>query len=223
MLAINIFFVAMVFTLNYDSGWHMANYSYLDFWTPVGFSRNLFFNGWHPVIPWLSFLLFGILLSRFQLSNSKVQACMISLGGLVFIANEVVSVMLRSLATDVAPELVELLGTGPIPPMPLYMIAGMSVSATVIGICLRVPQCRRFISVLKVVGPAGRQTLTLYLAHILIGMGVLEELGLLGGQTLLSAVLAGLIFCIFASVYAYFWSKKFKRGPIETVMRKISG
>jgi uncharacterized membrane protein YeiB len=223
ILAINMFFIAMVFTLDYDSGWSMASYTYLDFWTPVGFVRNLFFNGWHPVVPWLSFLLFGILLSRFQLDNSTVQARMIYFGALVFIANEFLSVALRNLAIDVAPELVELLGTGPIPPMPLYMVAGLSVSATVIGVCLRVSQWCQDIGILKVIVPAGRQTLTLYIAHILIGMGVLEELGLLGGQSLPTAVSAGLLFCTLAVGYAYFWSKKFKLGPIETVMRKIAG
>jgi uncharacterized membrane protein YeiB len=222
ILAINIFFSAMLFTLDYDLGWG-DGYRYLDFWTPVGFFRNLFFNGWHPVIPWLSFLLFGILLSRLQLGNRTVQNRMIGLSAGVFFANEILSITLKNLATEVAPEMIELLSTGPIPPMPLYMVAGMSVSVAIIGLCLRISQWCQQIGILQVIAPAGRQTLTLYIAHILIGMGTMEELGLLGSESLPTAVSAGLIFCIVAVVYAYFWSRKFKRGPIEFVMRKIAG
>ena len=71
--------------------------------------------------------------------------------------------------------------------------------------------------------PAGRQTLTLYIAHILIGMGILEAAGLLGGQSPERAVLAAAVFCLAAMVYAYVWSRAFKRGPIEFLMRKLAG
>jgi uncharacterized membrane protein YeiB len=77
--------------------------------------------------------------------------------------------------------------------------------------------------VLRVLLPAGRQTLTLYIAHILVGMGTLEALGMLGGQTVTQAVGASLLFCFVATVYALIWARWFKRGPIEAVMRKLAG
>jgi len=60
ILGLNALFLAMVVLLNYDAGWEWESYSYSGFWTPAGFVRNLFFNGWHPVVPWLGFLLFGV-------------------------------------------------------------------------------------------------------------------------------------------------------------------
>ena len=63
--------VAMMLLLDYETGWNWSDYSYHGFWTPTGFVRNLFFNGWHPVFPWLGFLLFGIILSRLSLAGSS--------------------------------------------------------------------------------------------------------------------------------------------------------
>jgi uncharacterized membrane protein YeiB len=60
-------------------------------------------------------------------------------------------------------------------------------------------------------------------AHIVIGMGTLEAVGMLGGQPLSTAVAAALLFCTIAIFYALAWSRFFNRGPIETAMRKIAG
>lgn len=223
IVAIIIIFVVMVATLNYDAGWDWENYSYSNFWTPTGFIRNLFFNGWHPVIPWLSFLLFGIWLSRLGLPKTNIQNRMIMLGALVFIANIYLSTFLINTITGSDPELKILFGTSPIPPMPLYMIAGMSMSAIIVGLCLRSSAWLRRAGILQLITPAGRQTLTLYIAHILLGMGTLQVLGLFGNQNLKIAILASIIFCTIATLYAYFWSKKFKHGPIEAIMRKVAG
>ena len=93
----------------------------------------------------------------------------------------------------------------------------------VVGACLIAENAMKKSGVLDVLAPAGRQTLTLYIAHILIGMGTLEAMGMLGDQTLRHSVQASLIFCAGATVYAYLWAKVFKRGPIEAAMRKLAG
>jgi len=220
---VNVVFLAMLFTLNYDAGWNWNNYTYTGFWTPVGFVRNLFFNGWHPVFPWLSFLLFGIVLSRLHLHEERIQNRMIVLGGAVFAVTELASHILTTLLAQGDVELSAILGTAPVPPVPLYMIAGMSIATAVVGVCLRTSEWFRNVGVLGLVIPAGRQTLTLYIAHILVGMGTLEALNMLGDQKLPTAVLAALVFCALATIYAFAWASVFKRGPIEALMRRVAG
>ncbi len=90
IVALAFVFVAMAITLDYDAGWNWSDYSYSDFWTAEGFIRNLFFNGWHPVIPWLGFLLFGIVLSRLPLSERPTQIRMMVLGAAASIAAELI-------------------------------------------------------------------------------------------------------------------------------------
>ncbi len=220
---LNVAFVVMVLTLNYDAGWNWDDYSYADFWTPAGFVRNLFFNGWHPVIPWLGFLLFGIVLSRSPLAQVATQQRLILYGVVALILAEVASVLLSEPLYSLDPELVVFAATDPVPPMPLYMLAGLGAAAAVIGLCLRCAGYLERSGVLRILTPAGRQTLTLYIAHIVIGMGALEAMGMLGDQSLSSAVAAAALFCLVAIVYAFLWSRVFRRGPVEAAMRKIAG
>ncbi len=213
----------MIFLLDYDVGWNWDDYSYAGFWTPAGFARNLFFNGWHPVIPWLGFLLFGIALSRTSLSQVPTQHRLILFGVAAFIVAEVASGLISGPLSAIDPELAVFATTEPVPPMPLYMLAGSGAASVIIGLCLRFSSWFDRSGIFGIVTPAGRQTLTLYLAHILIGMGTLEAFGMLGGQTLSAAVAAALLFCLIAVVYALVWFRFFKRGPIEATMRKMAG
>ena len=223
IVLLNVVFVLMVFVFDYDAGWNWDDYSYADFWTPIGFVRNLFFNGWHPVIPWLGFLLHGFLLSRMSLSHVSTQNRLILFGIVAFVVAEVGSMLLAAPLGSLDPELVVFATTEPIPPMPLYMIAGSGIASVVIGLCLRCSDFFDRSGILKIVAPAGRQTLTLYIAHIMVGMGMLEALGMLGSQSVSTSVAAALIFCLLAVLYALIWSRFFRRGPIEAVMRKIAG
>ncbi|MCH9693449.1 MAG: heparan-alpha-glucosaminide N-acetyltransferase domain-containing protein [Gammaproteobacteria bacterium] len=223
IVLLNVMFVLMVFILNYDTGWNWDNYSYSDFWTPAGFVRNLFFNGWHPVIPWLGFLLFGFVLSRMSLSQTSTQNRLVLLGGVSLALAELASSLLAGALGALDPELEIFATTKPIPPMPLYMLAGCGAASLVIGLCLRFAKLMERLGILKLVVPAGRQTLTLYVAHILIGMGTLEALGMLENQTASTAVAAALVFCLLAALYALVYAKFFKRGPLEAAMRKIAG
>lgn len=223
IVAINVVFVALLFSLDFDLGWNWQTLVYADFWTPTGFTRNLFFNGWHPVFPWLSFLLAGMIFSRLELSKRATQMKMVwyGLGGLISV--ELVSRGFIAAIGQGDKELIAILGTGPVPPMPLYILAGISAAMVAIGLCLRFANSLEKARVLKYLLPAGRQTLTLYFAHIFIGMGALEAFGMMGGQTLETAVFAAILFCAAAGIYAYLWAKVFKRGPVEAVMRWVAG
>ena len=221
LLGVNVVFLAMLFTLNYEAGWNWETLEYTGFWTPTGFVRNLMFNGWHPVFPWLSFLIYGLFLSRLSLSDSKTQINLIAFGLIVYLSATWISNSLTSSISD--PDLLGLVSTEPLPPMPLYILAGIGAASLVTGLCLRFSDVLAQIGVLQILMPAGRQTLTLYIAHILIGMGVLEALGLVGGQTESTAVIAALLFCAASVVYAYVWSKFYKRGPFEALMRRTAG
>lgn len=223
IFGLNVAFVAMVFLLDYEAGWNWGDFSYSGFWTPVGFMRNLFFNGWHPVIPWLGFLLFGIILSRLPLSEKSTQIRLVVFGVLAFFGAESASAFLVTQLAPIDADPASLVTTSPIPPMPLYMIAGLGAASCVVGLCLLVANTLNKAGIMRLLVPAGRQTLTLYIAHILVGMGTLEALGMLGGQTIGQSLVASLLFCVLATIYALIWARWFKRGPIEALMRVSAG
>ena len=219
IILLNITFVVMLFTLDYEAGWDWKTFTYNGFWSPEGFIRNLFFNGWHPVFPWLSFVLVGIIISRLDLSKRNVQLGLL-LGGLIM------ALSVEAIVGFVRPnsgEYAEVITTSPLPPMPFYIMAGTGVAMVVIGVCLLIEPAMRRFGVLEAIIPAGRQTLTLYIAHIMIGMWIIEVLGMMGNQTIDMAVIASIIFCVSSAIYAYMWRRAFKRGPIEALMRKLAG
>jgi uncharacterized membrane protein YeiB len=65
-------------------------------------------------------------------------------------------------------------------------------------------------------------SLGIYLAHIVIGLGILDELGMLDGQTLRFALGCSLLFMLFSVVFANLWQLKWQRGPLESLMRRLS-
>ena len=46
-------FVVLLLLFDYEKGWNWSTLEYSGFWTPTGMIRHLFFNGFHPVIPWV--------------------------------------------------------------------------------------------------------------------------------------------------------------------------
>ncbi|MCT4555498.1 MAG: DUF418 domain-containing protein [Pelagimonas sp.] len=207
----------LLVTLNYDAGWDWDSLSYEGLWTLPGFARHSLYNGWHPVLPWIAFLFFGMALARLDLAARVVQHRLIWIG-----TGVAALTLLPGLATS-DPELSALLGTSPIPPSPFYMLSAGASAAAVTGLILRLSPAQPG-AVLSSFAATGRQSLTLYIAHILLGMGALEALGLLGGTlSSMGAFYAALIFCALSLIYATLWQRVARRGPLEAMMRKLAG
>ena len=208
-------FAALIFG-NYDAGWNWDTLEYRQFWTVEGYLRHTFYNGWHPVLPWISFLLIGLGLSRLDLSTRAMQ-WRLGLWGAASFA-------LGLLPAQLVPtgELAPLFGTAPIPPTPFYILSASGSAMMMIALCLRLGQ-----SAPRLTNPlalAGRQSLTLYLAHILLGMGLLEGLGLLGGVLNTVQIFTySLTFCLLCLFYAVLWQRVSSRGPLEALMRRSAG
>lgn len=200
---------------NYDANWDWATLEYSGLWTVEGFLRNLFLNGWHPVLPWIGFLLAGMALARVNLLKN---AGRIAVGGAgLAVLAAIPGWWGAGLPADTA----ILFTTRPIPPLPLYMITGLGSACVVIGgSLLAAPR----LGVLgRLIAKGGRQSLTLYIAHIFIGMAIIEAAGLIeSGRTDL-ALAWTLVFVGLCLIYTAIWARKFKRGPLEALMRRMAG
>jgi uncharacterized protein len=225
MTLVLLFALALVFGADYNARWDWNTLTYHGFWTPRGFARNLIFNGFHPVIPWLAFFLLGMWLGRRDLRSRDVQRRLLRTGLVVAIAAEGVS---RPLVAAATPELgaedaAAVFGTSPMPPMPLYMLAASGTSIVVIVLCVRLAEAYSGSRWLAPLVATGQLALTLYIAHVVIGLGMLEQLGLAHGRrsVAFSAVWAA-VFCVVALGCSYLWRRRFDRGPLEIVMRRMA-
>ncbi len=111
-------------------------------------------------------------------------------------------------------------GTSPIPPTPFYILSAGGLACIVITLSIMLTE--RFAAAwwVKPFVVTGQIALTLYIAHIIVGMGVLEEMGLLYNQSLTFAVVTSCIFYAASMVFALIWKRRFKLGPLEWVMRR---
>jgi uncharacterized protein len=203
---------------DYEAGWDWKALTYDGLWTLPGFLRHSLYNGWHPVLPWVGFLFWGMALGRLDLGARAMQLGLLAGGAVAAIAFGALSGLFAG-----SPELRELLGTAPLPPGPLYMLAaGASATAIIGAVLLATPAITR-LHVAPLLAAPGRQTLTLYVAHILLGMGTLEAMGRLDGSLSSSQIFAiSLGFCAIAALYGWAWSRIFRRGPLEALMRLVT-
>lgn len=219
----------LMLALNYDTGWDFNTLDYMGFWTPNGFIRNLFFNGFHPIIPWVSFMLFGLWLGKHDLTNKTQVQSIFKASFIAFIIIQLLSIGSIELLSEGNPlqkkELTEVLGTSPMPPLPIYMFNGVATALMVITGCIVVTEKFKATMIIQAFIQTGQLALTFYVAHIVIGMGLIEiaSTKTLGNYSLFFSVTYALFFCLCCIIFAAIWTKKHPLGPMEWLLRKLAG
>ncbi len=218
-LCFTLGFVALLLVLDYEAGWDWETLTYVDFWSVRGMLRHLFFNGFHPVFPWTSFLLVGLWLGRQDVVNPRLRRRLLVWSLLVAGVVEAFSFLLSHLFSG---DLALLWTTHPLPPTPFYIAASTATAVAVIMLCLEITMRYDNAGWLQPVVATGQLALTLYVAHVILGMGFLELLGRLENQSIQFALCAALVFWLLAMLFAHYWRKRFQRGPLEWVMRTLT-
>ncbi|RLE25383.1 MAG: hypothetical protein DRJ50_03060, partial [Actinobacteria bacterium] len=218
---------AFIVTSDPFVNWNLDDYSYNGISTPSGFLRNLFFDGFHPIFPWVAFYLFGMWLGRTDLRNVAWRRTLAIRAAIVVAVCETASwVVLGPKGTSLDGLDDEswrwLFSVEPTPPLPLYLAAGAGTAVLVITGSIWLGE-HLSASVSEPLVSTGQLALTIYLAHIFVGMGVLEAVGRLDNQTLDWALITSVIFSTSAIVFSWIWLRHFKRGPLERVMRRVAG
>lgn len=138
--------------------------------TLTGFVRNTFFNGWHPVIPWVSFVLFGMLLSRLKLQTRRIQFGLIMIGSFAAMTLQLASNQIAEIVYELDPGLSYFFLTQSIPPGPFFISSNMATASAMIGLCLWFEPVLRRSGIARFLAQSGRMALTLYVAHIYLGL-----------------------------------------------------
>ena len=208
---------AMLLLLDFDRGWDWKSLAYQDFWTLSGFLRHTFYNGFHPFFPWVSFLLWGMLLGRLDLREQKLLVRLLVFSLFALLMMTILNYFARLFDGDWR----LLLSASPIPSSPVYVVTGAATATALVSLCLLSAQFCDKTAVWNFFALSGRMSLSFYYMHVLIGMGLLEAGGLLFNQNLSIIALATGGFIFFILCFTAIWSRFFKLGPMEYLMRSL--
>ena len=138
------------FTINYDN----LTYTIL---------KNLLYDGYYPVIPWSSFLIFGILISKLDLKNMKILWTMNAVG---------LTILSISIEISVNPEnsFDHLFSMYPYPPNVMFIFSAIGSSMAILSSCLILSQKFKFETLTNV----GRLSFTLYQFHLIYGFIIIS-------------------------------------------------
>jgi uncharacterized membrane protein YeiB len=226
-LIITLTFPCLMLFFNYEQNWNWVSLTYENFWSIDGMVRHIVFNGFHPIFPWAAFLIFGMWLGRKDLSQTVIRKKLLVGSVIMLIVIESLFYAIKLTIGDgsaiemTSEEVAFLFSTSIIPPLPQYILsAGSSAVILLIG-CLYFSDEFAESNIHKWLYMTGQMSLTLYVAHVIFGMGILESMGLLANQTISFSLLSALIFCVCGMAFSVIWLKYFQAGPLEWIFRKI--
>jgi uncharacterized membrane protein YeiB len=228
-VAVVVFHLLLV-AFPYEKGWNIATLQYTDFWTLNGFLRNLFFNGWNPVFPWLAFFTTGMYLGRLDW-NTPGLPLRLFLTGLALYAG-VSGLQTLAAGWSLSEEMRLFLTADYLPPMLPFLLSMTGFGFMLISASMVIGRYLDRFAWAQALASTGRMTFTHYVAHLVLGIPLFAALT---GHTLTELenrtvvvrpeVIAAFSVGYFAVSFAFsaLWSRFYRQGPLEGLMRKVAG
>jgi uncharacterized membrane protein YeiB len=224
-----IIFHLLLLAIPYETGWNFETLMYHDFWTLKGFLRNTFYNGWNSIFPWMAFFLVGMYLGRLNWNESKTPKMAMLIGISVYFT----TLLIQSYATSMTQnqDILFYLTADYLPPFLPFMLGTSSFGLILISIFILIGNKISNSKIAKVLASTGQMTLTHYIAHLVLGLLILS---IITGKTLsynlvkeiptnpIIILSFAISYFLFSCTFSYIWTKKYKNGPLEMLMRKIS-
>jgi len=200
---------------DYQNGWQVGAVGshYEDLWSLRGQFRQLFFNGYHPVFPWLSFVVFGLCLGRLDLQIRSILQRMFLAGAVAAVAGFV------AFALGVPANF--------FPADTLFILLGLANATWVIAMCLLIclginlPEDGNVIN--RIIRSMGRLALSHYPGHV--WLGIIPVLLVRNDRTDMSfegSFGFALIYLLITGIAGYFWLKHNSQGPLEKLLRQLA-
>ena len=193
--------------------------------SPRNLLIRVFVDYTHPVLPWFTFLLAGMILGRHIDRLSAMRGRLVSVGLIVLagahLAREALwpdSLIDRS---DVVMRV--LVSTDPYDRSVLYVISALATAMVAFAVISSLVDSRSESPVVEFFGGIGRFSLTLYVLHVLFFNLVVDWFGVGREGGLAVALGLAVIFYALALAIAGWWSRLFGTGPVERVYRLVGG
>jgi uncharacterized protein len=231
-----IFYILLQFLIPVTTSWDMASTKYADFWTPIGFLRNTFYNGWNSIFPWFAYFSIGMYIGRLNWQNKTIQRKMffIGLGSLsifkglrFFIQYDFNNVVRNAFYTKYWGQIME----DYFPVSVTFFFITIGWAFMVISLCMYLGDKFKERKMTKILAITGQMTLSHYVIHLTVGVYLFAQLfnmnytGLVPTGKIIEPkyiLIYAFLYFIASVIFSFLWSKKFRNGPLETLMRRIS-
>lgn len=117
------------------------------------------------------------------------------------------------------------LATEPMPPNLFYMVSASSMAVVIITLSIAIGQRFADTLIVRHLVSTGQLALTNYFFHVVIGMlGVYLVMGEVEQAfSIRFSFFYALFFNIITVIFSHLWRQKYDRGPLEMLMRKVTG
>ena len=192
----------------------------------LGIIGHFLFNGCFPVIPWMAFVMVGMWIGRRDLSDRSFRKKLLLTGaGAVTIAESLsrVGMYLSSSAQHGlgAENLLPLFQIVSWDSIPLFMISAMGTALGVISLSTILADKYGNSRWIMPHIAAGQVTLSLYVAHIIVSTLFLKAVETLEMELVFFPLWGTMVFYTGAVLFAYYWMRRFGKGPLELLMRRF--
>ncbi|WDV46906.1 DUF418 domain-containing protein [Clostridiaceae bacterium M8S5] len=208
-------------TLDYTANWTGDFTYYNNLYTLKGLCLNTFFNGYHPVFPWIVFILLGLILGKLDFKDPIILNRMIVDAFALAIIVEVVSIIFIE-ASGHCEITVYIFNTKPMNPTIFYVFASSGWATAFIGICVKLCMESKNSKIVKYLATTGQMALTHYVIHCVIVLTIFTLIDNLSYKDELFVVILSTLVFLFMIAFSNIWIKYFKRGPLELIMRRIT-
>lgn len=197
-------------------------------WTVKGIVFRLYLNGFELRCSWAVFLLIGMWLGRQAVHLPRTRRNMFLSGiAVALVAECALWVLLFGglwLPRSFYPAVPEWDIQTMLPLMrSLFLFATCGIAIALIGGSLMLTEKYPEAKWTKPFIATGQLALTLYVVHLVIGMGLSKVLEGLENNAYPFAIASAVVFFLCAIIFSHFWRQRFDRGPLEWGIRRITG
>lgn len=224
-----VVFHVLVLIIPYGTGWDFKSLVYQDFYTIQGFLRHTLYNGWNPVFPWMAYFLTGMFLGRFDWNEPGIQKRVFLTGLSMYTA--VTLLQLTSGYFHLPEGILFFLHADYLPPFLPFIVSTTGFALILIPAFMFIGNRVGGSKVARYFVLTGQMTLTHYVSHVTIGIILLSVFtGKEFGPDIRSQepthpvfiLLFSAAYFVFSMCFSILWSRYFKRGPLEILMRRFS-
>lgn len=196
---------------------------------PLNSPRNLlirtFIDYTHPLLPWMAFLLAGVILGRHLHRLAEIRGRMLAIGLVALVGAHLLRTLLwpgflleRS---DIVARVI--VSTDPYDRSVLYTLSALAAAIVAFTTISFVVDSRGSSVIIEHLRTVGTLSLSIYVLHVLFFNLVVDWFGLVQGGSLVTALSLALAFYVPTIALASWWRRIFGAGPIERLYRLVGG